>query len=286
MDDRDWLILKILYEQKNISRTALSLYMTQPSLTKRIKQMENEFRVPIILRGSKGIQFTPEGEYLAKGAEEMLEKMRVMKEHVWNMDKEVMGTLRLGVSNFFSKHKLPRMLKHFRSKFPKVEFNVSTGRSKEILSLVQNQKVHVGFVRGDYPWADAKQLLFFEHMCIVSDKEIPLEELPHLPRVDYKTDVTLRGLIDHWWSSVFSRPPLVEMEVESAETCMEMVKNGLGYGIVPSVLLQDDSSLFHQNILDTNGDPIIRKTWMLYQEETLQMKLANEFVHFIESYEF
>lgn len=286
MDDRDWLILKILYEQKNISKTALSLYISQPSLTKRIKQMENEFRVPIILRGPKGIQFTPEGEYLAKGAEEMLERMRVMKEHVWDMDKEVMGTLRLGVSNFFSKHMLPRMLKQFRSTFPKVEFNVSTGWSKEILRLVQNQKVHVGFVRGEYPWADSKQLLFVENICIVSEKEIPLIELPNIPRVDYKTDVNLKGLIDHWWSSMFSRPPLVEMEVESAETCVEMVRNGLGYGIVPSVLLQGDNELYHSNILDTNGDPISRKTWMLYQEETLRMKLVNEFVHFVKGYEF
>jgi DNA-binding transcriptional LysR family regulator len=286
MDERDWLILKTLNGQNNISKTARSLYISQPALTKRIKQMEKEFQVSIILRGSKGIQFTPEGEYLAKCAEDMLERIRQMKEKVWSMDEDVSGTLRLGVSNFFSKHILPQLLKHFRCKFPKVEFMVLTGWSKEVLSLIQNQKVHIGFVRGEYPWADAKQLLFTENICVISENRIELEELPNHSRVDYKTDVMLKGLIDHWWSGTFAKQPLVGMEVENAETCIEMVRNGLGYGIVPRVLLHDDKELHQRNILDEKGNPIIRKTWMLYQEETLRMKLVKEFVNFIKGYGF
>lgn len=48
MEDRDWLILKNLYENKNISKTAKSLYISQPALTKRIKNIEEEFNLSII----------------------------------------------------------------------------------------------------------------------------------------------------------------------------------------------------------------------------------------------
>ena len=51
MDERDWLILKILYEKKNITKTAQSLYISQPTLTKRIQQIEKEFDLTIINRG-------------------------------------------------------------------------------------------------------------------------------------------------------------------------------------------------------------------------------------------
>ncbi|WP_238933669.1 helix-turn-helix domain-containing protein [Brevibacillus choshinensis] len=68
MDDRDWQVLHILYNQKNITKTAQLLFITQPALTKRLMQIEEEFGVKIVNRGIKGVHFTPEGELLAKRA--------------------------------------------------------------------------------------------------------------------------------------------------------------------------------------------------------------------------
>jgi len=127
MDDRDWLILKSLYIYNNISKTAQSLYISQPALTKRIKQIEKEFQVPIIERGTRGVRFTAEGEYLAKCADEMIERIRQMKETVWNMNQEVVGTIRLGVSNFFAKNMLPKILRLFKDRYPRVDYKVITG---------------------------------------------------------------------------------------------------------------------------------------------------------------
>ena len=41
MEERDWLIIKTLYEQKNVTKTAEKLYLSQPTLTARIKHIEN-----------------------------------------------------------------------------------------------------------------------------------------------------------------------------------------------------------------------------------------------------
>lgn len=70
------------------------------------------------MRGQKGVQFTTQGEFLAKCADEMLERLRSIKEEVWNMDQEVVGSIRLGVSNFFAKYMLPRLLSQFKEQFP------------------------------------------------------------------------------------------------------------------------------------------------------------------------
>lgn len=127
MDERDWLILKILYEKKNITKAAQSLYISQPSLTKRIQQIEKKFEVAIIKRGVKGVHFTPQGEYLVKCADEMLSRRCEMKETVQNMSHKVGGTLRLAVSNYITRHKLPGLLKLFREQFPKVNYQVTRG---------------------------------------------------------------------------------------------------------------------------------------------------------------
>ncbi|MFV2047108.1 LysR family transcriptional regulator [Metabacillus sp. YM-086] len=110
--------------------------MSQPPLTKRIQQIDKEFELAIISRGTKGIQFTPQGEYLAKCADEMLICIRHIKETVQNMNQEVSGTLRLGVSNYTTRHKLPKLLKLFREQFPGVNYKVTTGWSREVFNLV------------------------------------------------------------------------------------------------------------------------------------------------------
>lgn len=286
MDERDWLILKLLHEKKNITKTAQSLYISQPSLSKRIKQIEKEFKTTIILRGTKGVHFTPQGEFLAKCAEEMLVRMRQIKEEVANMDQEVTGTLRIGVSNFITMHKLPRLLERFREKYPRVEFKVITGWSRDVFQMVYNQEVHVGIVRGEYQWSNAKHLLFSENICVISKDEVELSDLPSLPRIEYDTDTLLRGLIDNWWSGTFTQPPLIGMEVDKAETCKEMVLHGLGYGILPSILVSKNPELFKINIEDKNGNPIIRNTWMFYHEQSMEMKFIHSFVEFVKGLDF
>lgn len=286
MNERDWLILKMLYEKKNITKTAESLYISQPSLTKRIQQIEQEYGRALVVRGTKGIQFTPEGEYLAKCADEMLERLYQIKDHVLNMGEEVTGTLRLGVSNYITRHKLPVLLKLFGEQFPKVNYKVRTGWSRDVFQLAYNQEVHAGIVRGDYTWPGAKHLLFEENLCIVSKEKIGLHDLPAMLRIEYDTDSLLKTMIDNWWSGTFSQPPLIGMEVDKADTCKEMVLNGLGYGILPSVLVEDHDSLHRINLKDESGNPLVRRTWLLYREEALQSKAAKEFIKFARTIDF
>lgn len=286
MNERDWLILKTLYEKKNITKAAESLYLSQPSLTKRIQQIEKEYERPLLQRGTKGIRFTPEGEYLARCADEMLERLHHIKDHVQNMDQEAAGTLRLGVSNFITRHKLPLLLKLFQDRFPKVNFKVTTGWSRDVFHLTYNQEVQVGIVRGDYQWAGPKLLLFEENLCIASKDAIELEELPHLPRIEYETDALLKTMIDNWWTGTFSQAPLIGMEVDKADTCKEMVQNGLGYGILPGVLAENAPGLHLIPLIDGNGEPLVRRTWLFYREDSLESRAVKEFVRFVGELDF
>lgn len=286
MDEQDWTILKVLYEKKNITKTAESLYLSQPSLTKKIQQIEKEYQVVIVKRGTKGVHFTPQGEYLVQCADEMLYRLQEIKDTVSNMGEEVSGTLRLGVSNYITRHKLPHLLKLFREQFPKVNYKVTTGWSRDIFNLVYNGDVHIGMVRGDYQWSDSKILLFEENLCVTSLEKIELRDLPSLPRIEYETDALLKTMIDNWWSGEFSQPPFISMEVDKADTCKAMVLNGLGYGILPSVLVQEYQNLNRVILKDRKGNPIVRRTWMLYHERSLEIKVVKEFIEFVKKLDF
>lgn len=281
MEDLNWIILKELYKQKNITKTAESLFISQPALTNRLRQIEKEFGVLIVHRGRRGVHFTPEGEYLAKCADEMITRLRKIKEHVLNMENQVVGTLRLAVTNLITRKTLPRLLKLFKDRYPNVEFKVTTGWSKDVFHLVYNQEVHVGFARGEYAWGDQKYLLSEETICIASKEELQLERLPYMPRIDYQTDPLFKSLIDQWWAERYTQPPYIGMEVDKSETCREMLLSGLGYAILPHSVLSEGDDLFKLDLLNASGQPIVRRTWMYYHEETLKLNLVRTFVEFV-----
>ena len=79
MKDSDWEILYELYKNPNMTKVANLLYITQPSLTKRLQHMEEEFQVTIVNRTPKGLEFTPEGEYLGEQARQYLDFMKKTK---------------------------------------------------------------------------------------------------------------------------------------------------------------------------------------------------------------
>lgn len=286
MDTRDWQILSVLYEQKNITKTAHSLFMSQPALTARLRQIEKEFGVTIVNRTSKGVQFTPQGEYLARSSAEMLLKVRKLKEQVLNLDDKVMGTLRLGASGYFTAFMLPSLLQQFKQQYPHVEFIVHTDWSKNIFNMVFNQEVHIGFVSSDYGWKNQKYLLFEESIYVACSDEIDLAKLPELPRINYQTDGMIKAMIDQWWRENYSQSPTISMEVDKLATCKEMVKHGLGYGIMPGRILHDIPHLRKAVLNDRNGNPIQRSSWMIYHEEDQKLNIINTFVNFIKTANF
>ncbi len=95
MEEKDWLILKTLYEEKNITKTAEKVDITQPALTYRLQAIEQEIGAKIVNRGKKGVEFTMEGEYIYRYAEKMIVEFRNLKETLKNMDNKIQGKLRL-----------------------------------------------------------------------------------------------------------------------------------------------------------------------------------------------
>lgn len=286
MDERDWLIFHVLYEKRNITKTGQALFISQPALTTRLRQIEEELGSKLVFRSGKGIHFTPQGEYLAKRSKAVLAQIQEIKDQITNMHEDVRGTLRIAASHYVTKYKLPQLLKLFKREYPDIEFKVTTSWSKEVMNLVNHQEAHVGFVRGEYPWPDKQRILFEECMCIASTEPVNFEELPSLPKINYRTDDSIQILLDNWWRENFSVPPFVSMEVDRLDTCKEMVLNGLGYAIMSHMILDGYENVHKIIIKNKNQEPIIRKTSLIYQEEILDINAVNAFIRFCETIDF
>lgn len=284
MDKKDWLILQIIDEEQNITKAAERLYMSQPALSYRLQQLESELKIKIVTRSRKGIKLTPEGEYLVNYAKKMLLELQKTKDYLLNMNERVEGIIRIGVSSNFAHYRLPSMLKLFLTNYPRVHFSVKTGWSSEIFQLAQSEDVHIGIIRGEYSWLDEKHLIDKEEITIISKQEIDINNLPSLPRISYTTDPLLKQTIDNWWYERYSQPPRITMEVDKVETCKEMVANGLGYAIIPSICLKPFDQLHTVNLTTKDGQPIWRKTWLIYRRTELKFSVINTFVQFLKEH--
>ncbi|TFJ93186.1 LysR family transcriptional regulator [Lentibacillus salicampi] len=278
---QDWEMLNALYVTENITQAAKRLFLSQPTLTSRVRSLEDYYGVKLIIRKQRGITFTPEGEVLARHARKMLHEQTKIEERLNNMKEQVAGTLRVGASNFFALNKMPKLLRLFKQKYPNVEFQVVTGWSSEMYRRILNHDVHISFIKGDYSWKDNKELLYEEELCMASPWEFTWDMLPDLPRIDYNTDEKMRHIVDNWWYNNYKQHPNINIQVNQVETCKEMVINGLGYAILANLVVRPYPNLVIKPLTLPSGEAITRKTWMYYHEDSLQLNIVEAFVHFI-----
>lgn len=154
---------------------------------------------------------------------------------------------------------------------------------KTFIKKMNDRDVHVGFIRGDYPWRGEREVLFTETLCVASTQPFVWNDLYKMPRINYKTDRKLIALVEDWWNENFEQPPNVRLRVDQVDTCKEMIINGLGYGIVPDLIIDDDPNIHKKTLMNNTGDPIIRKTWMYYHQESTSINTIGAFLNYVRS---
>lgn len=287
MEERDWLILKVLYEQKNITKAAKKLYLSQPTLTARIKHIEEDLGTKLLYRGNKGITFTEIGEFSARFADKILKEIRIFRERVDDMQKDIAGILRIAAPAIIIKYYFPKLLGEFKKLYPKVKFDVRVARSSDVEVLVNSLEIHFGFIRNDNDWPDDERILLSRnHVCAVSAKPFKLVDLPGMVRVDYDTDKYYKNLLDDWWKETYHDAPIIGTRVSNLDMCKEMVVNGLGYGILPSILIKEYPQLYSIPLVHKDGKIVERRTWLIYKKETLDLALPKVFKEFLTEFDF
>lgn len=278
----DWLILKTISEEKNITKAAERLFISQPALTRRLKNLENEFKTTLVLRTPNGIVFTPQGLELLAYAEKTLLEFKQLSERIQKMENKVQGTLFLGVSSVFAHYELPKLLKSFSVTYPGVEISLKTGHSLKINRMLQKDEISLGILRGDYHWEEEKLLLNEEPICLVSSQPLELKDLPKQPRILANSSV--QNLAEEWWHQNFQRSPAVTTEVDSIDTCRQMVLHGLGWAILPAIGLKQHNNLYTKNLYLHDGTPLVRRTWLMYRNIYLQLPTIRAFIEHLKKH--
>jgi DNA-binding transcriptional LysR family regulator len=284
MNEYDILFLSILNQEKSLTKAAEKLFISQPALSYRIKALEKELGVPLFNRSKTGINLTVQGDYLVEFASKLQLQLLKMKDEISSIaSEEIRGTINLGTSLVFAHYELPMIIKQFHDIYPNIRFNVISGHSSKIFTMLNNQEVNVAIIRGDFKWHEDSFVLFTEPICIASEKEIVIEELPDLPRVKFKTDPILYHQINQWWNERFTSEPKVIIETSTTDTCLELIKVGMGYTIVPNMGLKNFNGHI-QPIHWLNGEAFTRKTNLFMRSQANALPVIKYFSDFVLDY--
>lgn len=282
MRDFDWNILSTLYKTKNITKAADLLYITQPTLTRRLQQIEDELGAVLILRTNKGVSFTPEGEYAARKASDILDSINAIKVAISQSQGNLNGTLRLGAPNSFVHFVIPTLIEKFSALYPNIQIDLHTNLSHDLLKYLEKRELDVSFVRGDFDTSLEKHLLSKDQIYIISKHPVVLSDLPNLPQIAYTKETSIVNASKRWWQERFTEPPKIRFRVHTGDACIQLVKKDLGYGIFSDGRYFNPADELYELPLEyLDGSKFSRNSWMVYDKADLSNPIVSLFVQFV-----
>ena len=185
MDEKDLQIFLTLAETGNLTRTAEKLYLAQPTLSKRLQNLESELGATLFLRSKHGVTLTPAGEAARETFLHTTKDFEDLRERLQKGRGIVSGTLRIATSIDYSTYRLPEVLAQYTTHYPEVKLQIYSEHSRECVRQMQTGRPHIAIMRGECEWDEGKLLLERESVCLIRNKanaDTPLEELRYIDR--------------------------------------------------------------------------------------------------------
>lgn len=186
--DFDMNLYKVFYmvaKNNSFSKAADELFVTQPSVSYSIKQLEERLCIKLFQRGHKGIKITPEGkevlEYVKRSYNEIIIGEKTLKE-----DKTLKkGKISIGAQSHIGRFYLFPYIEDFHKKYPNIEINISSRNTFELIKLLENNDLDIIIdtspIETEYSNIVIEPLMELEH-CFVVSKNYNITKL----NIDFK----------------------------------------------------------------------------------------------------
>lgn len=280
MNEKDYLIMKVLGETKNITHASEILFMTQSAISKRIRLIEEEFGKTLMIRSHQGVTFTPAGEKVLEFCQKATREIEEMKQDLELSEGEICGTLNAGYSISYGTYRLARQIVDYHTAYPKVSLKVSSDQSGQLYQQMLEGSLDIAIIRGEYPWDGVKYKISEENVYLVCSKENkdrPLSEYMYISR---KTDAYLTSQMQRWMREANLTTHTSNILVDNITTCRELVQTGIGWAILPEIALEDFDGI-KRRLAFNSEEPFIRNTYILCQNGAAKLPQVEKFVEMI-----
>lgn len=235
----------LVADEGNLTRAAGRRHTTPSAVSEHLRQLEDQFGVPLFDRSSRGMELTPEGRRLLPPARQALLQIAELDEIARSLRRETPTTLMLGLNAPPEYLKVDQLLRQAAHDLPEVQLELVTSSSYLIADQVREGRMDLGFMYGD-PTHEAVAAIRLADIefCVVGPPDSELGLLPSGPDE--------RAALPWIWAScncpvsrlmpdIIGRDREQTRVVSSSEdehVTLSMIRAGLGYGVVEKELAQ------------------------------------------------
>ncbi|MDR6550253.1 LysR family transcriptional regulator [Paenibacillus qinlingensis] len=256
--NNNYELYKVFYwaaKTGSLTQAAKVLYLTQPSVSHAIKQLEDSFGMTLFFRTSKGVTLTQEGEVLYSYIEKSQILISLAEKQMLALKNLDNGELRIGGSDSLFKHYILKYLENFHKQYPGIKLHLNHGTTPEIISLLKEGEIDLGVVR--MPISDSQLEVkesFQLQDCFVAgslyselqDVVLTLDMLLQYPIILFSRNSRARMAITELFQS-YGHQLKPEIEVGSVDLLIELARKGLGISYVTREFVSkelEDGTLF------------------------------------------
>ncbi|GGX34095.1 LysR family transcriptional regulator [Pigmentiphaga litoralis] len=272
--------------RQSFSRASEDLFISQPAVSKAVRELEHLLELPLIERGaggprgSKGVRLTESGAALFDHARGIFALERAAVEDIDLRIKLRRGTLTLGASTTIASYWLPPTLGRFAESYPLASPRVVVGNTHEVVEQLLDCRVDLALVEGhvDDPRIDVAHWRDDEMVIVVPmDFSAGIDRL-RAARWIVREEGSGTGEASAAQLAALEIVPQERLEVGSNEAIARMVAAGMGAAILPRVAIEDLVALKRLAILSvTPGKPLLRPLYRLTLRDRPKSPVAASF---------
>ncbi len=272
--------LKVFYtvaQTLNFNRAAEQLNISQPAVTKHIKELEQLYNTTLFDRAKKRIVLTRSGEVLFQHAHLIFEQYQKLDFDLNLLQNKTEGVLHIGASTTIAQYVIPAYLAHFHKRFPQIKIELTMANSLVIEQMLVDKKIELGLVEGTTHNSDLKYSPFVKDEIVLATRPannllkkrtITLKELSKLPLLTREAGSGTSDIINGYLQKAGIRIQDLNIHMQLGST--ESIKNYLfcsdTFAFLSIYSVQQDLTDDRLSIIDIDGFEMTRTFSFVFRQ--------------------
>ena len=279
-------ILKAVAIEKNFTKAAKSLHLSQPSVSKQIKILEKNLEISLIHKKKNKISLTDTGKIFLQYADRILSLCEESCRSIIDLKNGERGNLTVGASQTIGIYLLPRVVALFAKNYPQIHLKIQVNSTRIVAKRVINKEIDLAVVGGEIPndlkknlkvekfLKDEFSLIIAKSHPFTKKKIITKEDLYYLNFITLNANSTIRKFIENILSQnqIETKQLKIIMQLNSIEGIKTAVSLGLGAAFVSSSAIEKEIELKKIQILKIENIKMTRQIFIISNLETYKPK--------------
>ncbi|MBR4684680.1 MAG: LysR family transcriptional regulator [Spirochaetia bacterium] len=280
--------LKTFYftaKYKSLTKAAEFLCITQPAVTKQIKQLQSHYNLKFLDIIGKKVILTDAGLNLYTIAERIFDMESQAEEAIKDFQEYNKGKISILASESFGSYHIPYIIRDFKQTRPEISISIQTATNKDIIESISELKEDIGFISAPVqnPKISVHEILEDEIVLVASPnckftstQELNLQDLDGREIIMHEQGSVIRKVVD-----AFLKKNKIDMcmkyEISNSEAIKKLVENNMGMAFLTKSIVHKEIKSGELIAIPVPDKNFRRKYYMIYHSEKYFSKPLKDF---------